>query len=76
MGLDVYGKKASLFFENHLNEILGNKVLIRLVSFPNVLPTSHQGFFTEEALTQIAQIALANVTAFQSGQGELFAVQV
>jgi len=40
---------------------------MRLISFPNVLITAHQGFFTEEALTQIAQITIHNISEFETG---------
>lgn len=75
VGLDVYEEEASVFFEDHLDQIIDDDVLMRLVSFPNVLLTSHQGFFTREALTKIAEVTFANAAAFESGSGELFEVK-
>jgi D-lactate dehydrogenase len=49
-------------------------VFMRLLTFPNVLVTAHQGFFTREALANIAQTTLANITAFQRGDGTLHRV--
>ncbi len=68
LGLDVYEQEANIFFNDLSEEILVDDTLARLMSFPNVLITSHQGFLTEEALTQIAVITLDNITAFEQGQ--------
>lgn len=68
LGLDVYEQEENIFFKDHSEEILVDDTLARLMSFPNVLITSHQGFLTEEALTQIAIITLNNITAFEQGQ--------
>lgn len=67
LGLDVYEQEANIFFNDLSEEILVDDTLARLMSFPNVLITSHQGFLTEEALTQIAVITLNNITAFEQG---------
>jgi D-lactate dehydrogenase len=48
---------------------------MRLLTFPNVIVTAHQGFFTREAIQNIAETTLANVTAFESGKGELHEVR-
>jgi D-lactate dehydrogenase len=56
--------------------VIQDDVFSRLLTFPNVLITGHQGFFTEEALTNIAQTTLKNISAFESGQGEMFEVSV
>jgi D-lactate dehydrogenase len=68
LGIDVYEQEENLFFSDLSETIIEDDLLMRLMSFPNVLITSHQGFFTEEALTQIAQTTLANISAFESGR--------
>ncbi len=67
-GLDVYEEESDYFFEDRSEEIITDEHLARLLTFPNVLVTSHQGFFTREALTNIAETTLANVTAFLRGE--------
>ncbi len=68
LGLDVYEQEEKLFFKDLSENIIQDDIIMRLLSFPNVLITSHQGFFTEEALTQIAQITLGNIDAFEDGK--------
>lgn len=65
LGLDVYEEEADLFFEDLSDRIIPDDVFARLLTFPNVLITGHQGFFTEEALTAIAETTIANITAFE-----------
>ncbi|MBH0057568.1 2-hydroxyacid dehydrogenase [Pseudoalteromonas sp. SWXJZ94C] len=60
LGLDVYEQESELFFKNHSDEINQDDIFSRLVSFKNVLVTGHQGFFTQEALTEIANVTLLN----------------
>ena len=67
-GLDVYEEESHYFFEDYSNDIMTDDALARLLTFPNVLLTSHQGFFTEEALQNIAQTTLSNIKAFESGE--------
>ncbi|TMP63559.1 hydroxyacid dehydrogenase [Pseudoalteromonas sp. S1610] len=67
LGLDVYEQESELFFKNHSDDINQDDIFSRLVSFKNVLITGHQGFFTQEALTEIANITLQN--AFEVTQG-------
>jgi D-lactate dehydrogenase len=67
-GLDVYEEEEGVFFEDLSNRVLQDDVLARLLTFPNVIVTSHQGFFTREALAAIASTTLANVTAFERGE--------
>jgi D-lactate dehydrogenase len=67
-GLDVYEEEEGVFFENLSDQVLQDDVLARLLTFPNVLVTSHQGFFTREALAAIANTTLASVTAFERGE--------
>jgi D-lactate dehydrogenase len=67
-GLDVYEEEEGVFFEDLSSQVLQDDVLARLLTFPNVLVTSHQGFFTREALAAIADTTLASVTAFARGE--------
>ncbi|WP_247231772.1 2-hydroxyacid dehydrogenase [Telluribacter sp. SYSU D00476] len=67
LGIDVYEQEADFFFRDLSDSIIDDDLLMRLLTFPNVLITSHQGFFTDEALTQIAQTTIANLTAFEEG---------
>ncbi len=62
LALDVYEEEAELFFEDRSEQILGDDVFARLLTFPNVLITAHQAFLTEEALRSIAETTLANVS--------------
>jgi D-lactate dehydrogenase len=63
VGLDVYEEEEGIFFEDLSGEVLHDDDLARLLTFPNVLITSHQAFLTEEALTQIARTTVANISA-------------
>ncbi|WP_278247981.1 NAD(P)-dependent oxidoreductase [Limimaricola soesokkakensis] len=65
LGLDVYEEEGELFFEDLSNQIIPDDVFARLLTFPNVLITGHQGFFTIEALTGIAETTIGNITAFE-----------
>ncbi len=67
-GLDVYEEETDYFYEDYSNEVISDDVLARLLTFPNVLITSHLGFFTEEALTVIARTTLSNIRAFEQGE--------
>lgn len=67
VGLDVYEEETPNVFEDRSDEILEHSVTARLLSFPNVMITSHQGFFTQEALAAIAQTTLENADAFEQG---------
>jgi D-lactate dehydrogenase len=66
-GLDVYEEEEGVFFRDLSDRGLQDDVLARLLTFPNVLVTSHQAFLTREALANIASTTLANVTAFEHG---------
>lgn len=66
-GLDVYEEEEGVFFEDLSNRVLQDDVLARLLTFPNVLITSHQAFLTNEALMSIAATTLANIAAFERG---------
>lgn len=63
LGMDVYEMESELFFEEKSLEVIQDDVFSRLVSFPNVVITGHQGFYTHEALEQIAAITLANIAS-------------
>ena len=68
VGLDVYEEETKNVFENHEDDILMHSTTARLLSFPNVIVTSHQGFFTEEALGAISETTLNNAVAFLKGE--------
>jgi len=68
VGIDVYEQEEKLFFRDLSEEIIEDDTISRLMSFPNVLITAHQGFFTHEALTQIAKTTLLSLEAFSKGQ--------
>lgn len=63
-GLDVYEEESDYFFEDFSNKIITDDVLARLLSFNNVVITSHQGFFTREAIRNIASTTLENIREF------------
>lgn len=68
LGLDVYEQEEKLFFKDLSANIIQDDEIQRLMSFPNVLVTAHQAFFTDEALTQIAQVTLASIVQLSSGK--------
>ncbi|MES1198168.1 MAG: 2-hydroxyacid dehydrogenase [Chitinophagaceae bacterium] len=68
LGIDVYEQEEKLFFHDLSENIIEDDVIMRLMSFSNVLITSHQGFLTDEALTQIALVTLQNVSDFEQGK--------
>lgn len=68
LGLDVYEQEGDLFFEDLSDKIIQDDMFERLVTFHNVLITGHQGYFTEDALRNIAQTSLSNVSAVAQGQ--------
>ncbi len=65
LGLDVYEQEADLFFADLSNQIIQDDVFERLLMFPNVIVTGHQAFFTEDALKNIAETTLSNITALE-----------
>jgi D-lactate dehydrogenase len=75
LGLDVYEEEAALFFEDRSWRILQDDVFARLLTFPNVIVTGHQGFFTAEALAAIAETTLQAVTEFEQGRVPTTAVR-
>jgi len=66
LGLDVYEQEENLFFQDLSDQIISDDVFERLLTFPNVLITAHQGFFTDEALRNIAETTLNNIQRFEN----------
>jgi len=66
LGIDVYEQEEELFFKDLSENIIQDETIMRLMSFPNVLITSHQAFFTREALEQIAFVTLQNIQDFKN----------
>lgn len=67
VGLDVYEEEEGVFYEDRSNDIIADDNLARLMTFPNVLVTSHMGFFTKEAMQAIALTTLENAYALENG---------
>lgn len=67
VGLDVYEEEEGVFYEDHSDKIIQDENLVRLSTFPNVLITSHMGFFTKEAMEQIASVTMENAYALENG---------
>jgi D-lactate dehydrogenase len=65
LGIDVYEEEADLFFHDLSDEVIHDDVFARLLTFPNVVITGHQAFFTEDALAEIARITIANLDAYE-----------
>ena len=68
VALDVYEEEEGIFFEDHSEHLLQDDTLARLLSFPNVLITSHQAFLTREALLEIARVTAENLTRYATGK--------
>ncbi|MDA1035884.1 MAG: 2-hydroxyacid dehydrogenase [Chloroflexi bacterium] len=68
LGLDVYEEESDLFFRDLSDRVIQDDVFSRLLTFPNVLITGHQAFFTHEAMESIADATLANIRAFERGE--------
>jgi D-lactate dehydrogenase len=67
-GLDVYEEESDYFFEDRSDAVITDDVLARLLTFPNVLVTSHQAFLTAQALDGIARTTAENIHAFLAGR--------
>lgn len=67
LAIDVYEQEEKLFFHDLSSNIIDDSLILELMMYPNVLITAHQGFFTKEAQTQIAQTTLKNIHDFQNG---------
>ena len=74
LGIDVYEDEAELFYEDRSSRLITDDVFSRLLTFPNVLVTGHQAFFTREALTTIAETTLHAVADFEAGRPLKFAL--
>ncbi|WP_194778503.1 2-hydroxyacid dehydrogenase [Pararhodonellum marinum] len=68
LGIDVYEQEEKLFFKDLSEIVIQDDVIMRLMTFPNVLITGHQAFLTEEALREITKITLDNLTDFEEGK--------
>ena len=68
LGIDVYEQEEMLFFKDLSEMIIADDKIARLMSFPNVLVTAHQAYFTDNALTQIAHTTIQNLTDFEKGE--------
>jgi lactate dehydrogenase-like 2-hydroxyacid dehydrogenase len=68
LAIDVYEQEADLFFRDLSSTVISDDVFQRLLSFPNVIVTGHQAFFTEEAITTICETTINSVTEFATGQ--------
>ncbi len=67
VALDVYEEESSFVFDDYSNDILNTTTVARLLSFPNVILTSHQGFLTDTALITIANVTMQNAKDFENG---------
>ena len=68
LGIDVYEQEGDLFYEDLSNEIIQDDVLQRLLTFPNVIVTSHQAYFTDTALRNINETTIENINDFIAGR--------
>jgi D-lactate dehydrogenase len=68
LGIDVYEEEADLFFEDRSDLVIADDVFSRLLTFPNVIVTGHQGFFTRDALRQIAETTMRDVALIERGE--------
>jgi D-lactate dehydrogenase len=68
LGLDVYDRESELFFEDLSDQIIQDDTFARLMTFPNVIITGHQAFFTEDAMRSIAEVTLSNITQIELKQ--------
>ena len=68
LGIDVYEQEEHLFYKDLSENIIPDDTIARLMSFPNVMMTSHQGFFTKEALTEIAATTVGNIDSVAQGK--------
>ncbi len=76
LAIDVYEEEGDLFFRDLSDEVIHDDVFARLLTFPNVLVTAHQAFFTDDALAAIAATTIANLDAFEAGGQPLHPVSV
>lgn len=76
LGLDVYEEEGDLFFEDLSDQTIQDDVFARLLTFPNVLITGHQAFFTTDAMSAIAATTIANISSFEDTGHPLHPVSV
>ena len=76
LAIDVYEEEEGLFFQDHSSDVIADDVFARLLTFPNVLVTGHQAFFTAPALTAIAETTLDNIRRFFAGEANVNAVKL
>jgi D-lactate dehydrogenase len=76
LGIDVYEEEEEFFFEDKTFEIRTDDVFARLTTFPNVVITGHQAYFTQEAVAAIAKTTLENIRAYESGEELVNSVRV
>jgi D-lactate dehydrogenase len=67
LGIDVYEQEENLFFRDLSENVIQDDQILRLMSFPNVLITAHQAFFTDEALSEISRVTFDNIESFEKG---------
>lgn len=68
LGIDVYEQEENLFYKDLSESIIEDEMILRLNSFPNVLITAHQAYFTKEAMQEITTTTLNNIAAFEKGE--------
>jgi D-lactate dehydrogenase len=68
LALDVYEQEADLFFRDLSGKVITDDTFQRLLSFPNVIVTGHQGFFTEDAIRTISETTIRSITQFANGE--------
>jgi D-lactate dehydrogenase len=68
LGIDVYAEEEKIFFRDLSDRIIDDEKIMQLTTFPNVLITAHQAFLTEEALTEIAQTTMENISVYSRGE--------
>lgn len=71
VALDVFEEEEEYFFEDFSDQIISREEVLKLTSYPNVILTSHQGFFTKEAMKEIAEVTLENARSFEAGKKEM-----
>ena len=76
LALDVYEEESELFFDDHSFHVIQDDVLMRLTTFPNVLITGHQAFFTREAMANISNTTLMNLADFEAGRDCMNLIQM
>lgn len=67
LAIDVYEQESALFYHDHSSDLINDDVFQRLMTFPNVIVSGHQGFFTREAVMEISDITLRNMACFKDG---------